>query len=65
MDPCSDTRCEILTHCRAGGVFVVNGTGRIELNNTFEERLRMCETDALPTVRATLFGENENRKFHD
>ncbi|KIW20368.1 hypothetical protein PV08_00943 [Exophiala spinifera] len=48
-----------------GGVFVVGGNGKIELNNTFEERLRMCESDALPSIRATLFGENQNRKFHD
>ena len=61
----SYTTSQILTDDRAGGIFVVSGTGKIELNNTFEERLRMCETDALPTVRATLFGENENRKFHD
>lgn len=49
----------------AGGVFIISGSGRIELNNTFDERLKLCETDALPTVRATLFGENENRKFHN
>lgn len=47
----------------AGGVFVVGGGGKIELNNTYEERLKMCETEALPTIRATLFGENANRKF--
>lgn len=49
----------------SGGVFILSGNGKIELNNTFDERLKMCETDALPTVRATLFGENENRKFHN
>ncbi|EXJ80034.1 ATP synthase (E/31 kDa) subunit [Capronia epimyces CBS 606.96] len=49
----------------SGGVFVVGGGGKIELNNTFEERLRLCETEALPSIRATLFGENKNRKFHD
>ena len=56
-----------LTCCvsRAGGVFIVSGTGKIDINNTLEERLKLCETDALPVVRATLFGENENRKFHD
>ncbi|ETN40758.1 uncharacterized protein HMPREF1541_05038 [Cyphellophora europaea CBS 101466] len=48
-----------------GGVFVLSGSGKIELNNTFEERLRMLETEALPTMRATLFGENENRHFRD
>jgi len=51
--------------CSTGGVFVVAGGGKIELNNTFDERLRMCESDALPSIRATLFGENQNRRFHD
>jgi len=49
----------------AGGVSVVGTGGRIDINNTFEERLRLLETDALPSIRATLFGENQNRRFHD
>lgn len=49
----------------AGGVFVTGSNGKVELNNTFEERLRMCETDALPSVRMTLFGANQHRKFTD
>ncbi|KAL2001796.1 hypothetical protein VTN02DRAFT_1224 [Thermoascus thermophilus] len=49
----------------AGGVVVVGGNGKIEINNTFEERLRLLEIDALPVVRETLFGKNENRKFYD
>jgi len=49
----------------AGGIFIFNGNRKIELNNTFEERLRMLENDALPSIRNTLFGENENRKFKD
>ncbi|KAH7116814.1 ATPase, V1/A1 complex, subunit E [Dendryphion nanum] len=49
----------------AGGVIVVGTGGRIDINNTFEERLRLLETDALPAIRVTLFGENVNRKFHD
>jgi V-type H+-transporting ATPase subunit E len=49
----------------AGGVILLNGTGKIDINNTFEERLRLLETDGLPTVRALLFGENQNRKFRD
>ncbi|CZT24589.1 probable vacuolar ATP synthase subunit E [Ramularia collo-cygni] len=49
----------------AGGVIIVNSTGKIDINNTFEERLRLLETDALPVVRSTLFGENKNRKFRD
>lgn len=43
----------------------MNSTGKIDINNTFEERLRLLETDALPYVRMTLFGENKNRKFTD
>ena len=50
---------------RAGGIIILNSTGKIDINNTFEERLRLLETDGLPAVRATLFGENKNRKFKD
>ena len=50
---------------RSGGVIVLDGTGKIDINNTFEERLKILETDALPNVRTTLFGENKNRKFKD
>ncbi|KAL4805804.1 ATPase, V1/A1 complex, subunit E [Aspergillus unguis] len=49
----------------AGGVVIVGGSGKIEINNTFEERLRLLEIDALPVVRETLFGKNVNRRFHD
>jgi len=49
----------------SGGVYIVGGGGKIEINNTFEERLKMCETDALPSVRVTLFGHNDNRHFKD
>jgi len=49
----------------AGGAIVVGTGGKIDINNTFEERLRLLESDALPTIRATLFGENQNRKFRD
>jgi V-type H+-transporting ATPase subunit E len=44
---------------------IVGTGGKIDINNTFEERLRLLETQALPSIRVTLFGENENRKFHD
>ncbi|KAF2272889.1 ATPase, V1/A1 complex, subunit E [Westerdykella ornata] len=49
----------------AGGVVVVGTGGKIDINNTFEERLRLLETDALPSIRVLLFGDNKNRKFHD
>ena len=50
---------------RTGGVSIVGSSGRIDINNTLEERLRLLETDALPMIRTTLFGKNENRKFYD
>jgi V-type H+-transporting ATPase subunit E len=50
---------------RAGGVTLSGTAGRIALNNTFEERLKLLEREALPSIRVTLFGENPNRKFHD
>jgi V-type H+-transporting ATPase subunit E len=54
-----------LTDDSAGGVVIVGGEGKIVINNTFEERLRLLELDALPAVRETLFGKNPNRKFYD
>ncbi|KAJ5171030.1 uncharacterized protein N7500_003813 [Penicillium coprophilum] len=56
---------EPLAEGSAGGVFIVGGQGKIEINNTFEERLRLLEIDALPAVRETLFGKNPNRRFYD
>ena len=44
---------------------IIGGGGRIDINNTFEERLKLLETDALPMVRVSLFGENANRRFYD
>jgi V-type H+-transporting ATPase subunit E len=44
---------------------VVGHGGKIDINNTFEERIKLLETDALPSIRVTLFGENQNRRFHD
>ncbi|KAL9122587.1 MAG: hypothetical protein Q9187_000858 [Circinaria calcarea] len=49
----------------SGGISIVGGNGKIDINNTFEERLRLLETDALPMIRTSLFGKNENRKFYD
>jgi V-type H+-transporting ATPase subunit E len=51
--------------CSAGGVIIVGGQGKIDINNTFEERLRLLQEVALPAVRKTLFGDNPNRKFFD
>ncbi|KAK1083202.1 V-ATPase V1 sector subunit E [Friedmanniomyces endolithicus] len=49
----------------AGGLIILNTTGKIDINNTFDERLELLSVDALPSVRTTLFGENKNRKFKD
>lgn len=49
----------------AGGVIIVGGNGKIEIDNTFEARLALLEDSALPAVRKTLFGANPNRKFFD
>jgi V-type H+-transporting ATPase subunit E len=58
---------------------MVSSNGRISLDNTFEERLRLledkvsfvhitaCLTNAsqmLPEIRYELFGRNTNRKFY-
>ncbi|KAH8601263.1 ATPase, V1/A1 complex, subunit E [Bisporella sp. PMI_857] len=49
----------------SGGVSIVGGGGKIEINNTFEQRLLLLQENALPSIRQTLFGKNENRKFYD
>ncbi|KAF4124640.1 V-type H+-transporting ATPase subunit E [Geosmithia morbida] len=49
----------------AGGVIVIGGAGKIEVNNTFEARLELLKSSAAPAVRETLFGKNPNRKFFD
>ncbi|GES63176.1 vacuolar ATP synthase subunit E [Aspergillus terreus] len=56
---------EPLPEGSAGGIVILGGQGKIEINNTFEERLRLLEIDALPAVRETLFGKNTNRRFYD
>ncbi|KAK3073392.1 V-ATPase V1 sector subunit E [Teratosphaeriaceae sp. CCFEE 6253] len=56
---------ERLPEGSAGGVVILNGTGKIDINNTLDERLDLLATDALPSVRTTLFGENKNRHFKD
>ncbi|CZS98723.1 probable vacuolar ATP synthase subunit E [Rhynchosporium graminicola] len=48
-----------------GGVSIVGGNGKIEITNTFDERLKLLEDVALPSIRTKLFGANENRKFYE
>lgn len=52
-------------HYSAGGISIVGTGGKIDINNTFDERLKLLQSDALPMVRTSLFGKNENRKFYD
>ncbi|KAI1392435.1 ATPase, V1/A1 complex, subunit E [Hypoxylon trugodes] len=49
----------------SGGVIIVGGQGKIDINNTFDERLLLLQSSGLPAVRETLFGKNPNRKFYD
>jgi V-type H+-transporting ATPase subunit E len=49
----------------AGGVVIVGGNGKIDIDNTFEARLGLLKESALPAVREALFGKNPNRKFYD
>lgn len=50
---------------RNGGVIVIGGAGKIEIDNTFDTRLTLLKDTAAPAVREALFGKNENRKFYD
>jgi hypothetical protein len=40
----------------AGGIIVLGHGGKIELDNTLEERLKLLETQSLPKIRASIFG---------
>ncbi|KAG0644580.1 ATPase, V1/A1 complex, subunit E [Tuber brumale] len=48
-----------------GGICMTSGSGKISIDNTLEERLKLLEAEALPAVRASIFGQNPNRKFYD
>ncbi len=50
---------------RSGGISIVGGNGKIDINNTLDERLKLLESDALPMVRTRLFGKNDNRRFYN
>lgn len=58
-------KAALLMGIRAGGVSIVGSGGKIDINNTLDERLRLLQDNALPAIRTTLFGANENRKFYD
>ncbi|TGZ85570.1 ATPase, V1/A1 complex, subunit E [Ascodesmis nigricans] len=48
-----------------GGVWIIGTGGKITINNTLEERLKIIQSESLPAVRYGIFGENKNRKFYD
>ncbi|KAI0463578.1 V-ATPase V1 sector subunit E [Komagataella kurtzmanii] len=56
---------EFLSDDLAGGVVLVNEDGRIEVDNTLEERLKLLSSGALPAVRLELFGISKTRKFFE
>lgn len=49
----------------AGGIIVVNGSGKISVNNTLDERLKLLSESALPAIRLEIFGPSKTRKFFD
>ncbi|KAL4259245.1 V-ATPase E subunit family protein [Pleurotus pulmonarius] len=54
----------VLNDNGAGGIRLINASGRITIDNTLDERLRLLEDRMLPEIRRDLFGANENRKFY-
>jgi vacuolar-type H+-ATPase subunit E/Vma4 len=40
----------------AGGVVVLGHGGKVEHDNTLEERLKLLESSSLPKMRASIFG---------
>ncbi|KAL6896972.1 vacuolar ATP synthase subunit E [Trichoderma evansii] len=49
----------------AGGIIILGGKGKIDIDNTLEARLQLLEHAAAPAVRESLFGKNPNRKYYD
>ncbi|SCU96346.1 LAMI_0F06238g1_1 [Lachancea mirantina] len=56
---------EHLAKDTAGGAIVSDKSGKIEVDNTLEERLKLLNEEALPAIRLELFGVTESRKFFD
>lgn len=47
----------------SGGAKIISGSGKIELDNTLEQRLNILSEEALPGIRLELFGPSKSRKF--
>ncbi|QLQ81691.1 hypothetical protein HG537_0F04520 [Torulaspora globosa] len=56
---------KFLSDDTVGGVVVTTEDGKIEVNNTLEERLKLLSEEALPAIRLELFGPSKTRKFLD
>ncbi|AET39852.1 H(+)-transporting V1 sector ATPase subunit E Ecym_5062 [Eremothecium cymbalariae DBVPG len=56
---------EYLNKDVAGGVKITDASGRIKIDNTLEERLKLLRDSSLPGIRSTLFGVSKTRKFTD
>lgn len=54
---------EFLKKDSAGGVVLTTASGKIEVDNTLEERLKLLSEEALPGIRLELFGPSKTRKF--
>lgn len=49
----------------AGGAFITSESGKIVIDNTLEERLKLLAEQALPLIRLELFGFSKARRFFD
>ncbi|EDP43047.1 hypothetical protein MGL_2643 [Malassezia globosa CBS 7966] len=61
-----DTRVHVsdgLSKDCAGGFVMTAKNGKIRLDNTLEQRLKLLEEQMLPEIRFALFGPNKHRKF--
>ncbi|KAG5359934.1 V-type proton ATPase subunit E [Yarrowia sp. C11] len=56
---------EVLPAESAGGVIIFNGTKKISVDNTLEERLKLLFVEKLPAIRTDIFGPSPTRKFFD
>merc|ERR1712050_571254 len=54
-----------LPDAKIGGIVLITKRGRLTIDNTLVARLQLISQQLLPEIRATLFGENPNRKFKD
>jgi V-type H+-transporting ATPase subunit E len=49
-------RCFCDAYDSTGGVVILGHGGRIEYDDTLEDRLKLLESAALPNIRASIFG---------